>query len=89
VTTKWVPGNRIALKFSTGQNIFGVEQLIAKEMLGQKTLVPDFEGRTVYFAAPGSTSEALNQFLHTLVMKSTRRKVIYDEAGIMVLKCLY
>ncbi|MBW1743738.1 MAG: hypothetical protein JRI70_07795 [Deltaproteobacteria bacterium] len=89
VTTQWVPGNRIALKLSTGKNIFSVEKLMAKENLGQKTLLPNFEGKSVYFAAPESTGGAVNRFLHTLIMKSKRREVIYDRGGIVVLKCLY
>lgn len=89
ITSLYVPGSRIALKLSTGRNIFLVERLMAKEGLGQKSGLPDFEGQTVYFAAPESPPGAMNRFLHALVMKSKRRERIYDKEGILVLKCLY
>jgi hypothetical protein len=89
VTTTQVPGNRIALQMSTGKNIFLVERLLRKEQFGQNTLLPDFEGRTVYVAAPEYVPGAVGQFLQALVMNSKSREVIYDGTGIVVLKCLY
>ena len=89
LTTQWMPPSRISLKLTTGKDVYLIERLMAKQQLGQKDVLPDLEGKTVYFCFRKRMSGPVMHFLQPLVSQSHRREEIYDQNGLVVLKCFY
>lgn len=89
LATGWMPPSRIALELGTGKDLYLVERLVLKKRLGEKDLLPDFHGRTVYFCVRDALPKEVWGFLDPLVKASNRREVIYRGKGLTVLKCFY
>jgi hypothetical protein len=89
VTTKWVPASRIALQRGTGEGLFMVERLVAKEKIGEEELLPDLAGRTVYYCFNRTMREEMVWFMQPLMNRSKRTEEIYNQDGLVVLKCFY
>jgi hypothetical protein len=89
LTTQWVPGSRIALRLGTGKDIFLTERIVAKERMGRPEALPDFTGRTVYYCFLNQARRDVSEFLRRVVTHASRREVLYDRDGLVVLKCMY
>jgi hypothetical protein len=89
ITANPVPGNRIALRLFTGENIFLADRLARRENQGHEVHLPSLEGRTVYVAAPEPSHATVGSFLRRLVLKSKEKELIYSKEGLVVIKCTY
>jgi len=89
LTTKWIAASRIAMRLGTGEDLFLVERLVSRERLGKQSLLPPLGGRTVYFCFLNTARRDVTQYLQRLMRQADRRDVIYDKAGLVVLKCSY
>lgn len=89
LTTKWISASRIALRLGTGKDTFLIERLVSRERLGEPSLLPPLGGRTVYLCLFNRASGDEVQYLQRLMRQAGRRDIIYDKAGLVVLKCAY
>ena len=89
LTTKWIAASRIAMRLGTGKDTFLAERLVSRERLGEPSLLPPLGGRTVYLCFLNTARRDVTQYLQRIMRQAERRDIIYDKAGLVVLKCSY
>jgi hypothetical protein len=89
LTTKWVSSSRISMRLGTGKDVFLVERLVSREGMGEPSLLPPLEGRTVYFCFVNKARRDVTLYLRGLMNRAHRRDIIHDRSGLVVLKCSY
>ncbi len=89
LTTGWIAPSRITMRLGTGKDTFLVERLASRERSGEPSLLPPLGGRRVYLCFHRWASRSVTPYLQRLMRQAERRDVIYDKAGLVVLKCSY
>jgi len=89
LTTKWVASSRIAMRLGTGKDVFLVERLVTRERLGEPSLLPALEGRRAYLCFFNTAHRDVAEYLQRVMKQAERKDIIYDKAGLVVLKCSY
>jgi hypothetical protein len=89
LTTKWVASSRIAMRLGTGKDVFLVERLVTRERLGEPSLLPALEGRRAYLCFFNTAHRDVAEYLQRVMRQAERKDIIYDKAGLVVIKCEY
>ena len=77
------------MRLGTGKDTFLAERLVSRERLGESSLLPPLGGRTVYLCFLNTARRDVTQYLQRIMRQAERRDIIYDKAGLVVLKCSY
>ncbi|MGW8319943.1 MAG: hypothetical protein ACWGSD_00160 [Thermodesulfobacteriota bacterium] len=89
LTSRWIAPSRIALRLGTGKDTFLIERLVSRERLGEPSLLPPLEGRTVYLCGPNKASRDEVRYLQRLAEQAKRRDMIYETPRIVIVKWTY